>query len=116
MEIITLFDGTKGIQKCDCILDSYAMVTISQVQESNKIYSRFSRSIIDRQNLAWSNDLILNSCVMDLRQTLMAKLLTYDATERGGPLTFILLVQLFVNNNKSTALAQKIQDDGGYQR
>ena len=111
MEIITPSDGTKGIQKCDCILDSYATVTISQVQESNKIYSRFSCSIIDCQNLAWLNDLILNSCVMDLRQTLMAKLLTYDATERGGPLIFMLLVQLVVNNNESTtrALQHKLQ-------
>ena len=111
LEIETQEDGTKVVKKNEFLLDSYASTSITSVQQSNEIYSCFSKSIIDQQNLEWSHDLIINSCEPELQQQLLSKLMTFKDSEVGGPLTFILLVQLVVHNNERTtrALQQKLQ-------
>jgi hypothetical protein len=87
-------------------------VKAQTIRAANRLYKSFSSEHADLENLAWTQELILNSCDDELAKVLRAKLLAADSFEVEGPLAFFCLVQEVIQNTEeiSHALISKLQN------
>ena len=95
-------EAKKEIQQTDLMTD-WPKVTVQDVVESNKFYMLRMDATKQpwlRENLEISDQFILNSCDQQMKAQLTDKLDRYKPAERGGPLTFKLLMDLVQVNSE----------------
>ena len=98
-------NSTTGASEADTksLLADWPTITVKEVAESNLWYNQHSSQKVCpwiRENMEISHKFILNSCDNDLRSQVTDKLATYETGERGGPLTFRILMGLLQVNSE----------------
>lgn len=108
-DVFTLVGGIKtdatGKHEAEtkALLDDWPTITLKEVAKSNLWYNQHSSDKVCpwiRENMEISHKFILNSCDNDLRSQVTDKLSTYTVGERGGPLTFRILMGLLQVNSE----------------
>jgi hypothetical protein len=66
------------------LLEDYA-VDLNTVMLSIEYYVQHSNTKIDAENLAWSQELIMNSCDEEMKHYLQSRLCLLPAHHHGGP-------------------------------
>ena len=98
-------DATTNEAETVDLLQEWPKITATEVEKSNEWYHTNTDKDVApwvRQNLDISNKFILDSCETDMRAQLTDLLAKRTVAERGGPLTFYLLMQrLQVNSERA---------------
>jgi hypothetical protein len=76
------------------LLTSTAKVSVEEVRKSNLFYRRWGKDDSWLQDLDWTDSLLENSSEDSLRNQLMERLSDVPDSERGGPLTYIIMMQI----------------------
>ena len=84
------------------LLAEWPNTTIAEVLFSNEFYHLHFGAIAPwvRQNLELSHNFILNSCAPEMRKQVQDQLNKYKPHQLGGPLTFIVLMNLVQVNSE----------------
>jgi hypothetical protein len=101
--LVTGFEANGVDAKTVDLLKEWPNTAIKDIKFSNTWYHTNTSSTVApwvRQNLECSSRFIEDSCDEDMRAQLTDQLATYKASERGGPLTFKLLMDLVQVNSE----------------
>jgi hypothetical protein len=82
------------------LLEDYATIDLNTVLMSTEYYATHSKNAIDAENLAWSQDLIMNFCNDDMKHYLQSRLSLLPAHHHGGPTVFMVLVERIISNDE----------------
>ena len=97
-------DASNDAQTKD-LLNDWPTITVDEVVKSNVWYNTNTSKTVApwvRQNLEISHKFLINSCDDDMSRQLLDLLVEYKPAQRGGPLTFKLLMDLIqVNSERS---------------
>ena len=92
------------------LLKNYKGITEDEVRTSNRYYSQY-RSDYLVENLAWTNDRLLNTCEEPFCNKILEALVGVDAMKIGGPLVLKLMLDIimYVDDSALRALTQSLQ-------
>ena len=92
------------------LLKNYKGINEEDVRTSNPYYSQY-RSDYSVENLAWTNDRLLNTCEEPLRNKILERLVGVNAMEIDGLLVLKLMfdIIMYVNDSALRALTQSLQ-------
>ena len=92
------------------LLKNFKGIGEEEVRASNSYYARYG-SVYSVENLAWSNDRLLNTCEEPLRNKILEGLVGVDPIELGGPLVLKLMLDIIMDVDDSAlrALTQSLQ-------
>ena len=91
---------------------NYKDLTLDMVRRSTRAYYLLADKDYVVENLAWSAEMILNSCETDLKDKIMDKTMHLSGLEKSGPLYLLIMLQeIFSVSDKSLrALVTRIQN------
>ena len=94
----------------DDLLDKYAELSLDRVQKHVR-FLRFYGQKYDKQNLAWSQELLENSCEPMLREKVLEQTLGIDPLEMGGPTYFAIMMKVITTMSEEgvRAMIDKIR-------
>src|SRR3569623_2100615 len=87
-------------------------VTEDYIRASNKLYSTYSKSNIDHENLQLSHEFLYNCCAQPLQQDLDTLLLTVTNDEKGALLTLWYMLETVHNQTANNAHLLLTKVDG----
>ena len=82
------------------LLKNFKGIGEEEVRVSNQYYSQYGLEY-SVENLAWSNDRLLNTCEEPLRNKILEGLVGVDAMELGGPLVLKLMLDIIMDVDDS---------------
>ena len=93
------------------LLDSYRKIDLDHVLRSSRFYFTLGSEDYLVENLAWSGELLLNSCEKELRELIDDKALGFARSEKCGPVYFKIMMDIiFSDSDKSLrALVTRLQ-------
>ena len=90
-------------QPLDLIEESVS-VNFDAVKANNKLSFEYGDDIT-RENLTWTEQLIVNSCDQELADRVIGRLQMIESSERGGPAAFHILAQLIITNTEDLSFS-----------
>ena len=89
------------------LLRNWHTMTLEQVLDSVRLFISFVDNAVDRQNLAWTFQYLMNSIDADLRAFVLSKI-SHLPTDlgRSGPVAFMIIAQRMLQTTEN--LAQKV--------
>ena len=99
--------GTQNFVDGGNILRDWHTMTLSHVVESVNLMVQYVDDDVDRQNVAWSFQYLMDCLDTDLRAFVLSKISQYDpASARSGPVVFMIVAQRMLQTTEN--LAQKV--------
>jgi hypothetical protein len=87
------------------LLVDYASIDLNTVLLSTEYYVMHSNNKLDAENLAWSQELIMNCCDDEMKHYLQSRLSLLPDHHHGGPTVFMMLVERIISNDEHLSRA-----------
>jgi hypothetical protein len=85
------------------LLESPTITSEFRVRMSNRIYAERSTDRLHPQNLAWTQELLLNSCDSTFRSDIEARLMNIPDNEQGGALIYHMLLNSLISSTSEAS-------------
>lgn len=72
------------------------MIDESHVRASNRVHATRTQGVMHQQNLAWTQELLLDCCDVTMRRDIESRCHSIPEEEQGGPLIYHMILNQLI--------------------